>query len=205
MANKVQVVTLRGRVMYAKVLGEPVPNYNKDGREWKLDFIPNDAKSAKVDLKGLGVADRLRTRTNKQTDEAVYDGAPHLSFKQSEFKADGSPNSHIEVKDILGADWPQDKLIGNDTVVDMRFAVIDYGPGRLHGVYPRSIRVLDHKPFEQKSFTDVAPDDEYYLKAQEAAKAAEIAEASVKVVEHDTFKKDFGLEDGEDLDDEMPL
>ena len=187
MANKTQTVTLRGKVMYAKVLGDPVPNFNKDGREWKLDFIPNDQKSAKADLKGLGVADRLRIK------DGYADNQPYMSFKQSEFKANGDPNARIEVKDILGKDWEQDKLIGNGSVVDMRFVVIDYGPGKKPGCYPRSLRVLDLVPYEKQEFTPIDETDEYYLKAQEVANA----------VSHDTFKEDFGLED--DLDDELPV
>ena len=42
MANKPQTAVFRGKAQYAKVLGEPMLNYNKDGKEWKLDLVLAD-------------------------------------------------------------------------------------------------------------------------------------------------------------------
>jgi hypothetical protein len=133
----------------------------------------------------LGILDRLRVKTDR------YDDQPFMSFKQAEYKADGTPNERIRVTDILGKDWPQDKLIGNGSVVDLRFAVIDYGPGKKPGAYIRGIRVLEHVPFEQKVFEEIDESDPYYEAMIQAQKAAEEA----------NFKKDFGLDN--DLDDDV--
>jgi len=37
--SKPQTAVFRGKAQYAKVLGEPMLNYNKDGKEWKIDVV----------------------------------------------------------------------------------------------------------------------------------------------------------------------
>ncbi len=166
--NDVNALVFRGKLQYAKVLGEPVLNYNKDGQEWKFDFIPNDEKSAAADLKKLGVADRLRSLEDSDGNPR-YDGQKYMSFKQNATRKDGSPNFPIKVMDAAGNPWPEDKLLGNDTVADVRFVVIDNGKGRFNGVYPRSIRVLEHVEYKSKEFEPLDEDDPYYKAAMEAA------------------------------------
>src|SRR5690606_474304 len=114
-----------------------------------------------------------------------------------ELKADGTPNRPIEVVDILGKPWPEDKLIGNGSVVDVKFAVVDYGPGKKHGVYPRKIRVLKHVPYETDGFEPLSEDDEYFAKAAEAA-----LEAERKATSGD-FQKEFYNLEADDLDDDI--
>lgn len=157
MANgNVQTVVLRGEAMYAKVLGDPVLNYNKDGKEWKLDFKLAD-KNSEAELKKLGIADRIKSKEN------YLDGAPFLTFKQAEFRKDGvTPNQPIKVVDIAGKEWSQDKLIGNGSKVDVKFVVMDFGPGKKKGVYIRSIRVLDHVPYEKDEFPEIDENDEFF-------------------------------------------
>lgn len=192
MANKNATLVLRGTTMYAKVLGDPILNYNKDGKEWKLDLVPMDPKAVKQELKAYGIADRLRTK------DGYADNKPFMSFKQKEFKTNGEENKPIEVVDILGKPWPQDKLIGNGSVIDIKFAVVDYGPGKKHGVYPRKIRVLELVPYEGGGFEPISEDDEYFAKAAAAAMKEEGPIAP-------DFEKDFGLEtDDDDLNDDLP-
>ena len=177
-ANKSGVTTLvfRGKLQYARVLGDPVLNYNKDGQEWKFDFIPNDPEGAAAELKSAGVRDRLRVLYNKGEDgepdknNPKYDGREYMSFKQNATKRDGTPNVPIRVEDVYGNAWPEDVLLGNDTVVDVRFVVIDNGRGKFHGVYPRSIRVLELVPYQSKEFDAIAESDPYFQKAAEAAR-----------------------------------
>jgi len=35
-------ITIRGKLNYAKILGAPVDNYERTGKEWKMDLIPLD-------------------------------------------------------------------------------------------------------------------------------------------------------------------
>lgn len=182
MANKPQTAVFRGKAQYAKVLGEPMLNYNKDGKEWKIDLVLAD-KGTLAEAKKLGIGDRI-----KQKDDYV-DGQSYMTFKQAEFKRDGSANDPIKVTDILGNAWPKDKLIGNGSDVDVKFVVIDYGPGKKSGVYIRSIRVLKLVEYNKKEFDDLPEDDEF------AAEAKAAAEKRARDMEQ--FKKDFDLDTDE--------
>jgi hypothetical protein len=166
MADNITTLVYRGKLQYAKVLGDPVPNYAKDGKEWKFDFIPNDDVAAAKELKALGVGDRLRSLEDGNGNPR-YDGRKYMSFKQKAERADGSPNKPIQVLDIKGRAWPEDVLIGNETVVDLKFVVIDNGKGRFNGMYPRSIRILDLVPYANKEFEALPDDDEFLAKAEE--------------------------------------
>lgn len=192
MSNKNVTAVVRGKAMYAKVLGDPILNYSKDGKEWKLDLVVD--KAVQKEMKGYGIGERVRTK------DGYADGQMFMSFKQKEFKTNGERNQPIEVVDILGKPWSQDKLIGNGSVIDVKFAIVDYGPGKKHGVYPRKIRVLEHVPYEGASFEPISEDDEYFAKAAAAAQEDEARKAA----EYEQFQKDFGLEEDDDLNDPLP-
>lgn len=172
MANKPSTLVFRGQLQYARVLGDPVLNYAKDGQEWKFDFIPNDPAGAEKELaatKANKVTDRLRSLTDSEGNPR-YDGAKYMSFKQAAERRDGTPNNPIRVEDAYGNPWPEDVLLGNGTVADVKFVVIDNGPGKFPGVYPRSIRVLELIPYQSKEFDPIDENDPYFAKAAEAAR-----------------------------------
>jgi hypothetical protein len=149
--------TIRGTAHWAKVLGDPVPNYSGDNREWTIDLTPDEDGLAK--LKELGIEDRLK---NKDDDRGDF-----IQFRQREKRMDGSLNKRINVVDAAGEAWPQDKLIGNGSVVDVRFDYRDYGAGKKPGVYPQAIRVLEHAEYQRVDFAPLHEDDPY---AKPAAK-----------------------------------
>lgn len=154
MSDKVKTVTLRGKTQYAKILGDPILNYQKDGKEWKMDFVLTGSDTVN-ELKKLGIADRIKSKPE------YLDGAAYLTFKQREFKKDGSPNKPIRVVDKSGQPWG-DKLIGNGSDVDVQFVVIDYGPGMKKGVYIRGVRVLKLVEYDKPLFDDLDENDEFY-------------------------------------------
>ena len=48
MANsKPEIRVIRGKTSFAKILGDPMLNYNKDGREWKMDLEITDKNTLK--------------------------------------------------------------------------------------------------------------------------------------------------------------
>lgn len=198
MANKPSTLVFRGTLQYARVLGDPVLNYNKDGQEWKFDFIPNDPKGARKELVAAGgskVNDRLRTLLDSEGNPR-YEGAEYMSFKQNATRRDGTPNQPIRVEDVYGNTWPEDVLLGNGTVADVKFVVIDNGPGKFPGIYPRSIRVLDLVQYQSKEFAPIDEADPYFAKAAEAAKEIALLKGvAPKAPEPST----------EELDDELPV
>ncbi len=145
MANNTQIVTIRGKTSYAKILGDPVPNYAKDGKEWKMDL--EISKETAKELKGYGIGDRVKMKTD------YLDGKPHITFKQREFRinpktGEETRNDPPTVVDIKGQPWPQDKLLGNGSDVDVQIVIKDYGAGKKQGVYIRKVRVLNLIPYE---------------------------------------------------------
>lgn len=195
MANKPSTLVFRGTLQYARVLGDPVLNYSKDGQEWKFDFIPNDPAGAAKELASVGVADRLRSLKDSEGNPR-YEGKEYMSFKQNAERKDGTPNTPIRVEDIYGNPWPEDVLLGNGTVADVKFVVIDNGRGKFHGVYPRSIRVLELVPYQSKEFAPIDENDPYFKKVAEAANEQALLAGSAP---REPAKADS------DLNDEIPV
>lgn len=192
MANNVQNVVIRGKLSFCKLLDHQLSlNYNKDGKEWKTD-IQIDKETVK-ELKQYGISDRIKMKPE------YLDGQPFLSFKQTEYKKDGvSRNEPVKIVDAAGNDWPQDKdnELGNGTVADVRFVVMDFGSGKKKGVYIRGVRVLDHVKFKREEFAPLSKDDQYFRAAVEAE------EKNSNDLQE--FQKDFGLTE-DPLDDDIPL
>lgn len=196
MADNVTTLVYRGKVQYAKVLGDPVHNWAKDGKEWKFDFIPNDPVAAAKELKSLGVGDRLRSLEDANGNPR-YDGRKYMSFKQKAERNDGSANQPIKVVDLKGQPWPDDVLLGNETTVDLKFVVIDNGKGRFHGVYPRSMRILELVPYTSQEFEPLEDEDEY-------ARLAAEQERQIALLAGSAPKTPAPVSD-DDLDDDIPL
>ena len=194
MADNVQTFYIRGETQFAKILGDPIPNYNKDGYEWKMDLVLDDAGVEQFNDISPDVSDRVKVnKKNKKTGELVYEGRPHISFKHSQITKAGNENRPITVVDAAGNTWPQDKLIGNGSKVDVKFIVMDFGKGKFPGVYIRAVRVLEHVPYEVQEFEPISEDDEFYKEAEEAAANLEAEMTDAPEVEQD------------DLDDEVPM
>jgi len=187
MANNKVTMVIRGKTSYAKILGDPVLNYSKDGKEWKMDLVID--KDTVKEFKDEGIADRVKSKPE------YLDGANYVTFKQPEFQRSGKANDPIKVVDILGDAWDQKTLLGNGTDVDVTFVVQDHGVGKKKGMYIRQVRVLKLVPYDGTAVKEIDPNDPFFAEA-EAARAR-------KAQEDAQFKKDFGLDDSvEDLADE---
>lgn len=167
---------LRGKAYYAKVLGNPVDNYNRDGKEWTIELEPDD-ESMKT-LKRLKLDDRVTKGENKN----------RILFRQREKRPDGENNKPITVVDANNRPWDQSKLIGNESIVDLKVKVKDYGKGKKLGIYPQAIRVLEHVEYVRQEFAPLNEEDRFWKKQPDVAP---------------DFKADFDLEEPE-LDDEIP-
>jgi hypothetical protein len=150
MAKK-NVHVIRGVVHWAKVLGDPVMNYQGDGREWTVDLTPDAEGIAKLEELGLG--DRIKDKGD--------DRGRFMQFRQREKRKDGSLNRSIAVMDVDGNPWPATDLIGNGSTVDLKFEYKDYGAGKFAGVYPQAIRILERKEYVPQHFAPLDDDDEF--------------------------------------------
>lgn len=170
MTTTSQTVTLRGKANYAKILESQLsPNYNKDGFEWKMDLIIS--KETAKELKAYGIADRVKSKDD------YVDGRPYLSFKHKELQASGKKNDPISIVDIKGRPWDQKVEIGNESDVDVKFSVVDFGPGKKKGVYIRSVRVLNLVPYTRQGFDPISEDDPFFKNLEDADGDAATAES----------------------------
>ena len=177
-----ETVFISGVLNWVKVLDEPVPNYNKDGREWTFEIEP-DEKGIEL-LKKHKIADRLKGKGFKIGERGQHaERNPFLQLKKSEFTRDGNKNTLIRVYDGDDNEWDRAVKIGNGSKGDVKLDIRDYGVGKKSGVYPAAIRVTDHIPYEDKKGPEFGP-----LNSEDKSKPKK-----------DTFREDFGL------DDEIPV
>ena len=204
-SKKRETVYLRGKIFWAKIFGAPRTNYNEDGREWAFEFEPNENGVDVLD--SHGVADRLRDNKDKNGNvkKGYENRKPYLILRRNELDYEGNTNEHIRVVNSENQKWPENTLIGNESVADVKIQIVDYGRGKKKGIYPVAIRVLDLVPYETNDFAPLPEDDEYKGKTSNNHAP--------------DFEKDFGLEEDEpsmpdtdagdppaedELDDDMP-
>jgi hypothetical protein len=170
---------LTGQILWAKVLGDPVPNYNKDGNEWTFDFVPD--KESLDRLIDSGLEEKIKGRGYNHGKKGQYaEREPFVRFVQKEFRANGKRNDPITVVNARNRLWDPDEKIGNDSLVEVKANVADYGKGKPKGFYPQAIRVLDHKEFVREEFAPL-PEDSVYLRQYEGS----FGDADGDVVEGD--------------------
>lgn len=145
---------LTGIGNWMKVLGDPVPNYARDGNEWTLDFTPN--KEALEALAALKLNNKLKNKDDMR--------GQFLALKQKEFTAKGKKNDPITVVDARNRPWDQSVKIGNGSLIEVKLDVVDYGKAMPTGLYVRAIRVLDLVPFVRQEFAPLPEDNEFVQK-----------------------------------------
>lgn len=131
------VYYISGELFWPKILGKPVPNYDRDGFEWTFEIKPD--KEGVATLTKLGVANRINKGEN----------GDRIQFRQREKRADGSPNRAIEVYDDKKRPWDQTTLIGNGSQADVKFKFVDNGKGRKASLYPQGVMVTNHEVYER--------------------------------------------------------
>jgi hypothetical protein len=171
-----------GTIRWAKVLGDPVPNYNRDGFEWTFDLVPN--AEALALFRELGIDNKMKEK----------DGVHFMRFTQKQQQANGRANFPITVVDARNRPWDPKIVdgkvtnpIGNDSLVEVKFKKVAYGVGKPVGVYPQAIRVLEFKPYVRQEFAPLPEDSEYVQNfADDFAEPVEVEQ--VEAVEDDPLE-----------------
>lgn len=182
MTIKKETLYVRGEAHWAKVLGKPRKNTFTEENEWTID-VSLDKEGLKT-FKDLGISDRLKSPKEGDNRGKFY------TFKQRELRADKiTKNEPIKIVDAKGQPWNPDTLIGNGSMVDVKFVFQPADGLKKAGVYIRSIRVLKLDPYVSQEFAPLSEDDEFF------AEGADESDASTEY-------------DGEvltdELDDEIP-
>lgn len=205
MTKKRDTVYMHGKVYWAKIFGAPRTNYNEDGREWAFEFEPDEA-GLDLLVKEHKLKDRLKDKYKKNGDlRAGYENRdnPFIILKRKEFDYEGEPNEHIRVVDAANQPWNPREELGNETEVDVKVQIVDYGPGKKKGIYPVAIRVLELVPFVRSDFAPLAETDERVQKAR-AKNTGPSIEEDFGGDEGDTLDEAPETPDTEELDDDVP-
>ena len=142
------VKQLQGKAFYTKVLGTPVPNYNKDGHEWSLD-VGLDKDTVKQ-LKDWGLVSKIKPGNEK------HDGLPYITFRRAAVKKSGpkagEANQPIRVVSPDGKTlWDNEVRIGNGSTVNVKFALHEVVGGPKKQKFVRadilSLQVWEHMPY----------------------------------------------------------
>jgi hypothetical protein len=150
-----------GRLYYAKVLGKPVLNYNKDGTEWVFDFAVD--RETKIEMEKEGSISKFKEKTypGDVNEEYVY----KLSRRGT--KKDGTDAKPIEIVDKDKKPWPKDKLLGNGTKANILYLTSERTNKTGKKYIIRSImaiQVLDHVPYEapeREEFEEYSSEEEW--------------------------------------------
>lgn len=200
MANNSEIVYVRGTLHWAKVIGDPVDNYNKDGKEWVSDLALD--KDGVKQLKGIKLNGKNVFNIKDKDDER----GEFITFKQKyrtwtdKTTGEEKHSEPIKIMDAAGKKWDGSK-IGNGTAADVKLKIVDYGKSMYPGVYPMAIRILEHVPYESNDFAPLSSDDKFFSKAQASEGAYKMNDEEDKA-----FKGTFGghtASDEDDLDDDI--
>lgn len=129
-----------GTLYWAKIIGKPVDNYERTGKEWTVDFVPDDTSF----LKQHGLLDRL-----KEPKEPI--SGPFLRLRKPELDGNGDKNDPISISDSDKQPWGTDK-IGNGSRALVKLTIADWGRGKKKSIWVKAIRVIDHVPYEVDEF-----------------------------------------------------
>lgn len=191
MANKDATThVIRGTLHWAKVLGDPRLNTYSKEKEWSVDLTP-DAKGME-EIARIGIKDKLREPGDNDSRTEDFLSFRHRESREDRKTGERKKNEPIKVVDITGAPWPQNKLIGNGTIADVKFRVVDYGKAYAKGVYIAAIRILDHVEYATEEFAPLDPNDDFSGAKGKAAAPKEDVDTS-------------GPDTDEDLDDDVPF
>jgi len=197
MANRSTKVFAKGKIYWAKIVGERAltPNYDQDGREWTFEFEPEDPSFLKEHrlldrLKDpMAYALRLRERGEDEKAETAASFAEgrkdYLLIRKAELNKEGAANEPFRIYDADNTTW-DNRLIGNGSSVDVKLDIRDWGVGKKKSIYAAAIRVTDLVEFESDEFAGM--DDPAPAKKATKAKAPPKAK--------DTY---------DELDDDIPF
>jgi len=146
---------LQGKSRWAKVTGKPHPGYDGKYSEWSIDVAFDEAAIQK--LKDEGLEKRIRNKGK----------GDFLTFKRKELKADGTPNQPIRVVDHHGEPWNPEVKIGNDSIVNVNFAINEWGKGE-KSANILSLQVWELVPYSGGEFPtrEDSPKDDWSKEAE---------------------------------------
>ncbi len=134
---------IKGPASWAKILGNPRPNkFNPANPEWSIEVGVDDETFRQLRKDGLGA--RVKNKDDERGD--------FISFRRKLYNFKGETNDPIKVVDADGNEWPKNKLIGNGSIVLIRYNVRKNEQTGQNNAYIQAVKVLEHVPYEADDF-----------------------------------------------------
>lgn len=143
---------IQGKARYAKIVGKPVAGYDEgeENKEWTFDLVIDEPTQAK--LREEGFEKKLKEK----------DGEVFMTFKRKAYKKDGEAAKPIKIVDRTGSDW-NGALIGNGSVLNVKYNINDWTYGKKSGIRPDviAVQVWDHVEYAGGEQFPTAPKEEW--------------------------------------------
>ena len=134
---------IRGTARYAKIVGAPVEGFDggEKSKEWTFDLVVDEETEEK--LVGEGIAP-----TKFKSDPKS--GERYINFKRKAYKADGTASKPFKIVDGRGVDWTPGVLIGNGSILNVKYNINEWEFGKKKGKRADAIaiQVFEHVPYE---------------------------------------------------------
>lgn len=130
---------IRGRARWAKILGAPQNGYKstaEKNKEWSFEVEPDE--DSLLALRQQGFEDRLKEK----------DGVITFKFKRKAYKVDGTAAKKIAVVDRKGQAWDQDTLIGNGSILNVKYNIRPWKDGDGQSADVLAVQVYELVPYE---------------------------------------------------------
>lgn len=133
---------IQGKTYWNRTVGKPHPNKFSKSDQWSFDLSIDEETQAKVLAKGV----RKSYLRDKGDERGVF-----LSFTRDATRKDGSPGKPFEIVDAQGHPWPDNKLIGNGSVLNCIISFNEREYNNVKFLKPSCVKfqVWDHVPFEK--------------------------------------------------------
>lgn len=156
---------IRGKIYWAKILGEPQPGYDPGKTEWTFDIS--------IDEHNRGILEELDMLDKIKQEKKPSDRGDFVQFKRSGTKRDpANPSlsvpakpievvSNVRTPDGKGWEpWDRDVLIGNGSVANVMFAINEgeYRGKPYRKLSPIKVQIVEHVELEPRE--DFPGDDD---------------------------------------------
>lgn len=101
---------IQGKGMWCKIVGAPHVNKFSESKQWSFDLEVDKATQKQLFEAGMS---KTYLRDKDGTRE------PFISFVRDETKKDGSEGQPFKVVDAQNQPWPEGKLIGNGSTLNV--------------------------------------------------------------------------------------
>ena len=134
-------------------VSKPVPNYGKTGEEWTLDLgLEPDAVK---ELTEAGLAHKIKPAVRPSDGKEHATNLPYIKFSVPTKDSKGEALRAPQVVDKFGKEWNPDDMIGNGSVLRVRFDIregTDFGGWRKPAL--KAVQVWDYVPVEPQEDFD---------------------------------------------------